>query len=52
MVITTRALLKNSPKALYKYLLRECDKLPKGANEFYKHSVRQASKKNFLNLPV
>lgn len=45
MVIISGVLLKNSPKALNKYLLRECDKLPKGANEFYKHSVRQASNK-------
>ncbi|OXU26629.1 hypothetical protein TSAR_012427 [Trichomalopsis sarcophagae] len=43
MVITSGVLLKNSPKSLYKYLLRECDKLPKGASEFYKHSIRQAS---------
>jgi hypothetical protein len=28
-------------KGLYKYLLRECQKLPKDAQEFYKHSIRQ-----------
>lgn len=26
---------------LYKYLLRQCDKLPKDAQKFYKHSIRQ-----------
>lgn len=33
----------HSPKQLYKFLLRECNKLPKGANEFYKHSIKQVS---------
>jgi len=34
MIVTTS-------KGLYKYLLRECQKLPKDAQEFYKHSIRQ-----------
>ncbi|PSN39820.1 hypothetical protein C0J52_18429 [Blattella germanica] len=28
-------------KSLYKYLLRECKKLPEDAGEFYKHSIKQ-----------
>ncbi|EFN89723.1 UPF0631 protein HSD24 [Harpegnathos saltator] len=31
----------NSPKQLYKYLLRECEKLPKHTQQFYKNSVKQ-----------
>lgn len=31
----------NKPKQLYKYLLRECEKLPKHTQQFYKHSVKQ-----------
>ncbi|XP_014211849.1 LYR motif-containing protein 9-like [Copidosoma floridanum] len=46
MVITSRVLLKNSPKSLYRYLLRECKKLPPGASEFYKHSVTQSFKQH------
>lgn len=36
----------HSSKQLYKFLLRECNKLPKGANEFYKHSIRQSFKQH------
>jgi len=35
----------NTPKQLYKYLLRECEKLPKHTQQFYKHSVKQVSTK-------
>lgn len=35
--------LKN-PKELYKFLLRSCDKLPKGPKEHYKHSIKQVRK--------
>jgi hypothetical protein len=31
----------STSKGLYKYLLRECQKLPKDANEFYKHTIKQ-----------
>jgi len=37
----------NTPKQLYKYLLRECEKLPKHTQQFYKHSVKQVSTKWF-----
>ncbi|XP_077294528.1 LYR motif-containing protein 9-like [Arctopsyche grandis] len=33
---------------LYKYLLRQCDKLPKDAQQFYKHTVRQNYKQHIL----
>lgn len=33
----------NSPKQLYKFLLRECGKLPKEAQQFYKHSIKQVN---------
>nr|XP_031835640.1 LYR motif-containing protein 9-like [Nomia melanderi] len=33
----------NSPKLLYKFLLRECEKLPKDAQQFYKHSIKQVN---------
>ncbi|XP_012059014.1 PREDICTED: LYR motif-containing protein 9-like [Atta cephalotes] len=36
----------NTPKQLYKYLLRECDNLPKHAQQFYKHSVKQSFKQH------
>lgn len=32
----------NKPKQLYKYLLRECEKLPKHTQQFYKHSIKQS----------
>lgn len=32
-----------SPKQLYKFLLRECEKLPKEAQGFYRHSVKQVN---------
>jgi hypothetical protein len=41
MIVTTS-------KGLYKYLLRECQKLPKDAQEFYKHSIRQSFKQHTL----
>ncbi|KAF7994426.1 hypothetical protein HCN44_003898 [Aphidius gifuensis] len=37
--------LKN-PKELYKFLLRSCDKLPKGPKEHYKHSIKQSFKQH------
>lgn len=36
----------NSPKLLYKFLLRECKRLPKNAQEFYKHSIKQSFKQH------
>lgn len=33
-------------KSLYKYLLRECQKLPKDAEEFYSHSIKQSFKQH------
>lgn len=30
-----------SPKSLYKYLLRQCQKLPKGAKDHYTFMVKQ-----------
>ncbi|KAL6433147.1 hypothetical protein ACFW04_006415 [Cataglyphis niger] len=36
----------NTPKQLYKYLLRECEKLPKHTQQFYKHSVKQSFKQH------
>lgn len=38
----------NSPKQLYKFLLRECNKLPQGAKEFYKHSIKQSFKQHVV----
>ncbi|KAH0567381.1 hypothetical protein KQX54_009234 [Cotesia glomerata] len=35
-----------TPKELYKFLLRSCNKLPKGPQEFYKHSVKQSFKQH------
>lgn len=37
-----------SPKQLYKFLLRECEKLPKEAQGFYKHSVKQSFKQHLI----
>lgn len=39
----------NSPKLLYKFLLRECKRLPKNAQEFYKHSIKQVNSIDMLN---
>ncbi|XP_020282067.1 LYR motif-containing protein 9-like [Pseudomyrmex gracilis] len=36
----------NTPKQLYKYLLRECEKLPKHTQQFYKHSIKQSFKQH------
>lgn len=43
MVLTTRILhsASLSPKALFKNLLRTCEKLPPEACQFYKKSVRK-----------
>ncbi|XP_078047230.1 LYR motif-containing protein 9-like [Augochlora pura] len=38
----------NSPKLLYKFLLRECERLPKDAQQFYKHSVKQSFKQHVV----
>ncbi|KAK2584204.1 hypothetical protein KPH14_006625 [Odynerus spinipes] len=38
----------NSSKQLYKFLLRECNKLPQGANEFYKHSIKQSFRQHVV----
>ncbi|KDR16844.1 hypothetical protein L798_09366 [Zootermopsis nevadensis] len=38
----------STAKGLYKYLLRECQKLPKDASEFYKHTVKQSFKQHML----
>ena len=35
------SIIVTTSKGLYKYLLRECQKLPTDAQEFYKHSIRQ-----------
>lgn len=37
-----------SPKHLYKFLLRECERLPKDAQQFYKHSVKQSFKQHLI----
>ncbi|XP_017793136.1 PREDICTED: LYR motif-containing protein 9-like [Habropoda laboriosa] len=37
-----------SPKQLYKFLLRECERLPKNAQLFYKHSVKQSFKQHLI----
>ncbi|XP_076757959.1 LYR motif-containing protein 9-like [Xylocopa sonorina] len=37
-----------SPKQLYKFLMRECEKLPKDAQSFYKHSVKQSFKQHVI----
>ncbi|CAH0556017.1 unnamed protein product [Brassicogethes aeneus] len=36
----------NSPKALFKYLIRQCDKLPKGAKEHYQFMIKQSFKQH------
>ncbi|XP_076634105.1 LYR motif-containing protein 9-like [Colletes latitarsis] len=38
----------NSPKLLYKFLLRECGRLPKDAQQFYKHSIKQSYKQHII----
>ncbi|KAK0074852.1 hypothetical protein PV326_012122 [Microctonus aethiopoides] len=35
-----------TPMQLYKFLLRSCNKLPKGPREFYKHSIKQSFKQH------
>lgn len=37
-----------SPKLLYKFLLRECERLPKDAQWFYKHSIKQSFKQHVI----
>lgn len=49
MVMTStflRALSTNSPKSLFKFLLRESQKLPREAQQFYKHSIKQSFKQH------
>jgi hypothetical protein len=45
MVVFDSGVLRNmnvsTSKGLYKYLLRECQKLPEDAREFYKHTIKQ-----------
>ena len=38
----------NSPRQLYKFLLRECARLPNDAQQFYKHSVKQSFKQHVI----
>ncbi|KAL0272147.1 UNVERIFIED_CONTAM: hypothetical protein PYX00_005227 [Menopon gallinae] len=33
-------------RQLYKYLLRECKKLPPGASAYYRHSIKQSYKQH------
>lgn len=40
---TLREAALKSPRQLYKFLLRECEKLPKEAQGFYRHSVKQVN---------
>lgn len=42
-----RAALK-SPRQLFKFLMRECEKLPKEAQNFYKHSIKQSFKQHVV----
>lgn len=37
-----------SPKQLYKFLMRECGKLPKEAQGFYRHSIKQSFKQHVI----
>lgn len=37
-----------SPRQLYKFLLRECERLPKEAQGFYRHSVKQNFKQHLI----
>ncbi|KAK7867559.1 hypothetical protein R5R35_004312 [Gryllus longicercus] len=37
-----------TPKSLYKYLLRQCDKLPSDAAQHYKHAIKQSYKQHIL----
>jgi hypothetical protein len=39
--VVLRNMKVSTSKELYKYLLRECQKLPKDAHEFYKHNIKQ-----------
>ncbi|KAL3267729.1 hypothetical protein HHI36_006856 [Cryptolaemus montrouzieri] len=35
-----------SPKQLFKYLMRQCEKLPKGPKEHYKFQIKQSFKQH------
>ncbi|XP_043269555.1 LYR motif-containing protein 9 isoform X2 [Venturia canescens] len=51
MANTAATILRESvktPKHLYKYLMRECNKLPGDAQKFYKHSIRQSFKQHVI----
>ncbi|CAL7941568.1 unnamed protein product [Xylocopa violacea] len=37
-----------SPRLLYKFLIRECEKLPNDAQSFYKHSIKQSFKQHVI----
>lgn len=39
-------ILQRQPFVLYKYLMRQCDKLPKGAKQHYKFQIRQVRTRN------
>ena len=42
-----------SPRQLYKFLLRECERLPKEAQGFYRHSVKQVNSISiFISLNI
>ncbi|XP_044753919.1 LYR motif-containing protein 9 isoform X2 [Coccinella septempunctata] len=34
------------PKRLFKYLLRQCDKLPSGPKQYYKFQIKQSFKQH------
>ncbi|XP_003699354.1 LYR motif-containing protein 9-like [Megachile rotundata] len=38
----------SSPKQLYKFLIRECERLPKDAQQYYKHSIKQSFKQHVI----
>lgn len=46
--VVLRSMKVSTSKGLYKYLLRECQKLPEDAREFYKHTVKQSFKQHVL----
>ncbi|XP_017879989.1 LYR motif-containing protein 9-like [Ceratina calcarata] len=45
---TLRDAVLKSPRHLYKFLLRECERLPKDAQWFYKHSIKQSFKQHVI----
>ncbi|XP_065344836.1 LYR motif-containing protein 9-like [Cloeon dipterum] len=34
------------PKVLFRYLMRECQRLPKGPREYYRHFIKQSFKQH------